>query len=158
MKTLLKIAHHYKTILLADEFILTGSTALKLMGFDVSVKDLDIILVKPNAWTLEVLQHLENANPPKNLLNYPQNPAGKKIFRFIHDGTMVDVFIHDQNSDSNITTNCGLKIASLSHIIDAKLRMGRPKDWIQLLNLGRGIMSDVRFNEYIYSHANHVSY
>jgi hypothetical protein len=145
----LKIAHHFKLVLPAEDFILTGTFALSKIGFDVKVKDLDIILVNPTQSTLEVLESLEKSNPPKNLLNYPTTLENKRIFRFIYEGIEVDVFIYKNSVSTNIQTNCGIKVAGLKHIVKAKKDMGRPKDIVQLLNLSRNIITEEEFNSYV---------
>lgn len=145
----LKIAHHFKLVLPAEDFILTGTFALSQMGFGIKVKDLDIVLINPTQSTLEVLESLEKSNPPKNLLDYPTTLENKRMFRFIHEGIEVDVFIYRDKIPTVIQTQCGLKIAPLYHIIQAKKVLGRPKDYIQLLSLSRKIMSDDEFNSYV---------
>lgn len=145
----LKIAHHFKMVLPAEDFILTGTFAVSQMGLNVKTKDLDIILVNPKPSSLEVLESLEKANPPKNLLNYPTPLENKKVFRFIHDGVGVDVFIYDTKVPSNIQTGCGLKIASLEHIVRAKKDLGREKDYLQLLSWGRKFISPDEFDSFL---------
>jgi hypothetical protein len=145
----LKIAHHFKLVLPAEDFILTGTFALQKLGFDVKVKDLDIILVNPKKSTLETLETLEKANPPKNLMNYPVPIENKKIFRFIHDGIEVDVFIYNGILLTETQTQCGLKLALFNHIVKAKKELGRPKDIIQLLKLSKDIITDEEFNSYL---------
>ena len=145
----LKIANHLKLVLPAEDFILTGSYALQKMGFDTKSKDLDIILVNPPQSTLDVLETLQNSNPPKNLLNCSYNSNSNKLFRFVHDGVGVDVFIYTNTVITEIQTQCGLKLASLNHIITAKKSMGRPKDMLQLVKLKRDIITDGEFNNYI---------
>jgi hypothetical protein len=145
----LKIAHHFKLVLPAEDFILTGTFALQKLGFDVKVKDLDIILVNPKQSTLETLAALEKANPPKNLLDYPTPLENKKIFRFIYEGVEIDVFIHKNLTVTGIQTECGLKLAPLNHIVNAKKSLGRAKDVVQLLKLSRNIITDEEFNSYV---------
>ena len=145
----LKIAHHFKLVLPAEDFILTGTFALQKMGFNVRTKDLDIILVNPKQSTLELLESLEKANPPRNLLDYPTQLENKGIFRFIHEGVEVDVFIHRNPTVTESQTQCGLKLASLKHIVKAKKDLGRPKDIVQLLKLSRDIITDEEFNSYV---------
>lgn len=145
----LKIAHHFKLVLPAEDFILTGTFALQKMGFDIRSKDLDIILVNPKQSTLELLETLEKANPPRNLLDYPTPLENKGIFRFIHDGVEVDVFVYRKDLPSEIQTQCGLKLASLKHIVKAKKDLGRTKDMVQLLKLSRNIITDEEFNSYV---------
>lgn len=145
----LKIAHHFKTVLLAEDFILTGSFALNQLGFDIKAKDLDIVLVNPKGSTLEVLEELEKANPPKNLISYTLPLNIKQTFRFMYDGIGVDVFIHKNLIVSTTQTKCGLTIAPISHIVKAKKDLNRPKDMIQLINLSKTIISDEEFNSYV---------
>lgn len=145
----LKIAHHFKLVLPAEDFLLTGTFALQKMGFNIRSKDLDIILVNPKQSTLELLESLEKANPPKNLLDYPTPLENKGIFRFIHDGVEVDVFIHRKLTVTETQTQCGLKLAPLNHIVKAKKDLGRPKDMVQLLKLSNDIITDNEFNSYV---------
>jgi hypothetical protein len=121
----LKIAQHFKLVLPAEDYLLTGSFALSLMGFSTKVKDFDIVLVNPKDSTLEVLETLEKENPPKNLINYPQPLNTKRIFRFMYEGVEVDVFVYRGSVKSDLQTQCGIKLASLQHIIKAKKDMNR---------------------------------
>lgn len=145
----LKIAHHFKAILLADDFIITGTLALSQMGFTTTVKDLDIILINPKQHTLEVLENLEKTNPPKNLVSYPTSIENKRIFRFVYEGVNIDVFIHPSSISSAIQTKCGLNITPLYHIVSAKKYLARPKDIIQLLKLSNEIITDDEFKNYV---------
>jgi hypothetical protein len=148
----LKIVNTLKLVLPAEDFILTGSTALSYLGFTINPKDLDIILVSPPTTTLKVLENLEKSNPPKNLIRYPIDLENKKIFRFIYDGIGVDVFIEENPVKSFIRTECGVKITPLNYIIAAKMRLGRPKDMIQLLKLRDDIITDEIFKQYLKFH------
>jgi hypothetical protein len=146
----LRIASHFKTVLQAEDFLITGTLALKLMGFNIkSVKDLDIILVKPKSSTLDVLQALEISNPPRNPSTYPVPIEAKQVFRFMHDGLSIDVFIKDINFKDALQTGDGIKIAPLNHIVEAKKSMRRPKDMVQLLALRGTIISDTEFQSYV---------
>jgi hypothetical protein len=145
----LKIAHHLKLVLPAEDFILTGTLALHKMGFGLKPKDLDIILVNPKQSTIDILDALETENPPKNLIKYPTPLEYKTIFRFTYDDVEIDVFIHKNQIITETQTQCGLKLASLKHIIEAKKAFGRPKDMLQLLKLSRSIINETEFNNYV---------
>lgn len=146
----LRIASHFKTILQAEDFLITGTHALKLMGFNIKqVKDLDIILVKPKSSTIDVLQALEVSNPPKNLSTYPVPLEGKMLFRFMHEGVSIDVFIRNEGFKYALQTKSGISIAPLDHIISAKKSMRRPKDMVQLLALRNTIISSSEFSSYV---------
>jgi hypothetical protein len=145
----LKIAHHFKTVLPAEDFLLTGSFALSKLGLKVKSKDLDLMLVKPKESTLQVLKDLEKENPPKNLINYPVSLKNRQLFRFMYEGTEVDVFIYHYSVPSDVQTKCGLKLASIQHIIKAKKDLNRPKDILQLMSLSKSIINDTEVNEYL---------
>lgn len=145
----LKIAHHYKTVLPAEDFILTGAYAVSQMGLNVKSKDLDIILVKPKPSSLEVLERLEKENPPKNLISYPTALKNKRLFRFMHEGVGVDVFVYDSKVSTNIQTKCGLNVATLEHIISAKKNLGREKDYLQLLSWSKKLISSDEFDSFL---------
>jgi hypothetical protein len=145
----LETAHYLKTILMAKDFILTGTLALSEMGFKIPIKDLDIVLVKPEASTLEILQSLQTNYPPKNLIDYPQPLADKSMFRFVIEGVGVDVFIKNDIIVTNIQTKCGIKLAPINHIVEAKKFFGRPKDIVQLLSLSRNLITQEEFDKYI---------
>jgi hypothetical protein len=147
----LRIASRYKALLQAEDFLITGTLALKLMGFNIkSVKDLDIILVKPKRSTLDILQTLEDLDPPKNLLNYPVvKMVDKQVFRFMHGDLSIDVFIKDNYFKDTLQTGDGIKIAPLNHIVEAKKSMRRPKDVFQLLALRSTILNDTELQSYL---------
>jgi hypothetical protein len=145
----LKIAHYFKTVLPAEDFLLTGSFALSKLGLKVKSKDLDLMLVKPKESTLQVLRDLEKENPPKNLINYPVSLKNRQLFRFMYEGTEVDVFIYHHSVPSDVQTKCGLKLASIQHIIKAKKDLNRPKDILQLMSLSKSIINDTEVNEYL---------
>jgi hypothetical protein len=149
IETQLKIAQHFKTVLFADDFVITGSVALTLLGFNVpNVKDIDIILVNPTEQTRELLVKLQQENPPKNLSPYPTSD----VYRFIHDGVEMDVFVKSKPfQDSPVYSQSGIKIAPISHIVKWKLAMNRSKDYIQLYRLAKQIMSATVFNDFLSS-------
>ena len=146
----LRIASRYKALLQAEDFLITGTLALKLMGFNIkSVKDLDIILVKPKRSTLDILQTLENLYPPRNPSPYPVPMEAKQVFRFMHGDLSIDVFIKDNYFKDTLQTGDGIKIAPLNHIMEAKKSMRRPKDVFQLLALRSTILNDTELQSYL---------
>ena len=146
----LRIASLCKALLQAEDFLITGTLALKLMGFNIkSVKDLDIILVKPKRSTLDILQTLENLYPPRNPSPYPVPMEAKQVFRFMHGDLSIDVFIKDNYFKDTLQTGDGIKIAPLNHIVEAKKSMRRPKDVFQLLALRSTILNDTELQSYL---------
>lgn len=146
----LRIASLCKVLLQAEDFLITGTLALKLMGFNIkSVKDLDIILVKPKRSTLDILQTLENLYPPRNPSTYPVPMEAKQVFRFRHGDLSIDVFIKDNYFKDTLQTGDGIKIAPLNHIVEAKKSIRRPKDVFQLLALRSTILNDTELQSYL---------
>lgn len=130
----LEIAKHYKTLLPCEQFFVTGSTALAyhgLVGFD-SVSDLDIVLVNPSEGAKELLSRLQTANPANT------KPGGKSEAKFIfmHEGVKIDIFAENEVSIGLLSCE-GIEFSSIRHIIAAKKRINRMKDFIQLRNLSR---------------------
>jgi len=146
MKKLLKLASHFKTVLPAEDFILTGSVALNMMGFKSNPKDLDLILFKPTSGTLEVLKDLVKKYPPKTKGSYPNNGH---VYRFTHDDVEIDVFITSGKIESELYTGDKIKIYPLDKIVQAKILMNRPKDYIQLLKMSKQIISENQFERYV---------
>jgi hypothetical protein len=151
MEDKLKIAQHYKTILQAEGFVLTGSTALNLLGFGNNSDDLDLILINPLPHTFGILESLEKENPIPNKIDYPGPVENRGIFQFTHNGIKIDVFICGSDQLSPISTNSGMMVAQLKSIVKAKLSYNRPKDYVQLLKLRNSILSDDQFKTYINS-------
>lgn len=121
MKNKIELAKHYEKLLTAEQFIVTGSTALELHGLDVHSDDLDIILVNPSA---ECQESLRKLNTLKG------DYAGGCACQFESGGTKIDIFI-----ESKPKTCCsydGIQINPVKDIVAAKNRIGRPKDVDQL--------------------------
>ena len=63
----LEIIKHYQTIFSCDQFILTGSTALKFHGLVDSASDIDIILVNPTEECKKIIEKLEEKSNKQEL-------------------------------------------------------------------------------------------
>lgn len=132
------------TILGAETFILTGTTALAyhgLMNFE-SAKDLDILLIKPTPAAIEVLKSFQSANPSSKF-----KQGGPVDYSFYYEGVKIDVWILLTYQDGHWTlTQDGIRLASIQSIVDAKIKIGRAKDWIQLMQLSKKIFNPSDFN------------
>ena len=134
-----------KTVLNCEQFVLTGSTALVELGFDVKSDDLDIILVKPTKESQDILaKYSENYKADKEVLNYGDSELG---YMFKKDGVKVDIFVASKRVDC--VEGSLVDIAKVSHIVKAKKDIGRAKDFMQLMKLSRSIMHPSEFNKYI---------
>lgn len=121
MKHKFELAKHYEKLLTAEQFIVTGSTALKIHGLDVHSDDLDIILVKPSA---ECQESLRKLNTLKG------DYAGGCACQFESGGVKIDIFIESKTKDC--CRYDGIQISPIKDIVAAKNRIGRPKDVDQL--------------------------
>ena len=130
----LEIAKHYKTLLPCEQFYVTGSTALAYHGLVElnSATDLDIILVNPTEAAKELLSRLQTANPAHT------KPGGKAEVNYIfkHEDVKVDIFVQAEKVDGLLSCD-GIQFSSVKHIVAAKKRINRMKDFIQLRNLSR---------------------
>lgn len=130
----LEIIKHYQTIFSCEQFILTGSTALKLHGLVDSSSDIDIILIKPSEECINILEKLEEKSNLKK--NYPST----NFFMFYHEGVKIDVFI--ENEKIECCTFDDILISPIKKIIDAKKKMARLKDIAQLRKIAASIITD----------------
>lgn len=124
MKNKIELAKHYEKLLTAEQFIVTGSTALELHGLDVHSDDLDIILVKPSSECQESLRKLDTLKGTYE---------GGCACQFESAGIKIDIFIESKPKDC--CRHDGLQINPIKDIVAAKNRIGRPKDVAQLRSL-----------------------
>ena len=141
----LEIVKHYQTIIECEQFLLTGSLALNLIGFNCLVKDIDIKIVNPSEHSLTMLKNLEKEFPPSRPSLYPDN----NTIRFTHEGIGIDVFIEKEKIKTSITTKYNIELAPLNHIVKAKKSMNRAKDILQLRNLSKEILSNEEMNKFM---------
>jgi hypothetical protein len=159
-----------KTILSAQDFIVTGSFVLSEFGLidKKKVSDLDIILVKPEKSTIETINRFMTDFPaktkPKITESLPklevddddeveEKPKLKKVAQkphsdvsaiFMFDKVKIDVFVMDSCSYGFITVD-GLKYTTIDSIIKAKKSYGRMKDWLQLRDMARNFFKEEEF-------------
>lgn len=135
-----------KTLLECEQFVVTGSQALVLMGLAESAADLDIILINPTPATKDVLVRLAEQYPAPTKFEY----VDKGII-FMHEGVKIDVFFLDKKIETSIQTNYGVDLNPINKIVLAKKTYNRTKDWLQLRNLSRKILSNEEFNSFLNS-------
>jgi len=145
--TKLEIAKHFKDLVECEQFVLTGSMALNYLGFKVTEKDVDIVLIKPSEESLKTLRKLAEVNPPSN----PGNYTNPDMVRLKFDNTDIDFFVlKDKIKDPMILEN-GIIINSLNRIVQAKKDQNRSKDWMQLMALSRQIVTDKEVENHVNS-------
>ena len=142
----LEIIKHYQTIFACDQFILTGSTALKFHGFDVnSASDIDIILINPTEDCKTILEKLQEKSNKKNTY------GGSVAYMFEHEGVKIDIFIQHEKIDC-CSYEC-VFINPIKKIVEAKKNIGRTKDFAQLSKIASSILTEKELMNYIESKA-----
>lgn len=144
-----EIVKHYQTLLTCEQFLLTGSKALSLMGLvdTNNVGDIDIILVNPTDEAKSILARLQKDNPAKT----KPISGGKVAYIFMHEGIKVDVFIEDKMVRTVLNAD-GILLNPADRIVQAKKKSDRLKDWIQLRKIANKIVSAGEFESYLDSH------
>jgi hypothetical protein len=129
-----------KTLLPASDFIITGSYVLSQYGLmpKEMVKDIDIILVKPEPTAVNNMVNFQKDFPAKT------KPIKSDFFIFMFDDIKIDVFVDDNFKESTLLID-GIKHANISYIIKAKMTIGRMKDWLQCRDMARLIFKQEDF-------------
>jgi hypothetical protein len=132
----IKIIKHFQTILICEQFILTGSTALKYLGLVDKSNDIDIILVNPSSECLEILKKLELEYTGKS----KQEQYSDSPIQIMYGGIKLDFFIHTEKIDC--CTYKGIDLNPIKSIILAKKNMSRMKDLKLLLSIANSIITE----------------
>lgn len=142
----LEIIKHYQTIFSCDQFILTGSIALKFHGLDIdSASDIDIILVNPTEECKKIIEKLEKKSNRRN--TYKLNDA----YFFEHEGVKIDIFI--KTTKMNCCSYEGVFINPIKNIVEAKKKLARTKDFAQLRKIASSIFTEKELIAYLDSRA-----
>jgi hypothetical protein len=135
-----EIIKHYKALLPCEQFVVTGGYALQRIGLKEKSGDIDIILVNPTNEAKSTLERLVKEYPAKST-------GSENLAIFMHEQTKIDVF--EEKSRIETLTVDGFEISTVKRIFDAKKRMSRPKDWMQLLNMSRRIVTEQEFYNHV---------
>ena len=129
---------HFKKLLTCEQFIITGSYALKQLGLVTTVKDLDIILVRPSDETVSILTKLHT---PRFVTDYPPS---KTQYRVLFGDVEVDFFTKDSKQKTiRIEIENELYDISLpSNIAKAKRDLNSLKQIIQLKKIAELFYTD----------------
>lgn len=114
-----------KQLFVCEQFVVTGSYAMRRMGFTNTVKDLNIILVNPIPTTKEILKTMSIPQPVES--HYPTDPDHYNIDM---SGVKVDVWVRGVIVPS-IALADGFEINQVRGIIDAKKSFHSLKHLIQ---------------------------
>ena len=157
-----KVILTLKTMLPAKQFIVTGSWVLAEYGLVPynKVRDLDIILIAPEPAAIEIINRFMKDSPAPTTKNFQEltvenpNAGVKKAVQsnlqaiFMFDITKVDIYIEPTFSEPTLLVN-GLEYTTVPHILQAKKRYGRMKDWLQCRDIARLFFKTEDFTERI---------
>jgi len=114
-----------------DQFILTGSTVLQILGLTTNSDDIDIVLKNVKEDTIELLKRQVKDYPVhKTETNQRLEKDGVFVFRF--NGTKVDVFTRDPKDYNSTLQFEGITISPVKSIVEAKKGYHRVKYLLQL--------------------------
>ena len=117
---------HFKN----ENIMVTGSIALDVQGVSNRIAhDVDFIIkMDEQAW--RCLKLIEAINLDDDEVNYDL-PERKKMIILNVDGLILNIWKYDDESDWSETKDAetGVYVATVNHIIDAKKKYGRDKDF-----------------------------
>lgn len=138
------ICKELKTMFPADKFIITGSLALA--KYDLinaeKVGDIDIILVNPTEEALSLAKRMQEDFPAST----HASEDSELLAIFMKSGYKVDIYKGVNEPSLEIG---GLLYATIPHIIAAKQRINRMKDWVQLRKISRLFFKGESFINYL---------
>lgn len=122
---------HFKN----ENIMVTGSIALDAQGLltDRIAHDVDLIIkMDEQAWRcLKLIEAINLADDEtKALKDYDTQTRKKMIFLNV-DGLILNIWKYDEESDWSETKDAetGVYVATVNHIIEAKKKYGRDKDF-----------------------------
>ena len=152
IKQMPSIYDHFSRIIKCDEMIVTGSAALHTYGLATKVSDIDIIVVRATTEAIEILKKLQEAEESKHLIIEYEGVRNEELIRIMFNGIKIDFFIVPV-TEEHLTLANGVRIATISRIINAKKGHNRFKDWFQLIHLAKQFATESEFHKFINSEA-----
>ena len=133
-----------KVMFPAREFIITGSFALAkycMLPME-TVKDIDVILMDPTQEALDLAKRMQEEFPAGT----SASTEGDLIAIFSKSGYKIDIF---KGRDEPSIEISGINYATIPHIISAKKRINRMKDWLQLRKMARMFFIQKEFETFL---------
>lgn len=125
-------ALHFKP----ENIMVTGSIALDAHGIlpkNRNVHDVDFIIkMDKNSWgCLKLIEAMNDPEDDETKPGYVSEARKNTIFFKLKDGLVINIWRYDSGSDwSDIKdAETGVYVATVDHIIKAKKKYGRPKDF-----------------------------
>ena len=128
-----------------ENIMVTGSIALDMQGVSNRVAhDIDLI-IKMDEQTWRCMKLLEAINLADDEVKAPKDydsQARKKMIFLNIDGLVLNIWKYDEESDwSEIKdAETGVYVATVNHIIKAKKKYGRDKDFKDIYEIIKGLV------------------
>ena len=133
---------HFKN----ENIMVTGSIALDAQGLltDRIAHDVDLIIkMDEQAWRcLKLIEAINLADDEdKAPKDYDTQTRKKMIFLKV-DGLVLNIWKYDEESDWSETKDVetGVYVATVNHIIEAKKKYGRDKDFKDIYEIVKGLL------------------
>ena len=139
VKTLKEL--HFKP----ENIMVTGSIALDMQGISNRVAhDIDLI-IKMDEQTWRCMKLLEAINLADDEVKAPKDydsPERKKMIFLNVDGLVLNIWKYDEESDWSCIkdSETGVYVATVNHIIEAKKKYARDKDFKDIYEIIKGLV------------------
>ena len=135
----IKTLEQLKAIFTAEQFVITGSTAVRLLGFKTKngSKDIDIVLYNPTDSCRAKLKEFQEQFPADRTNSY----TGVDFFQFVYNDIKFDIFIDAERQKTDLSYK-GFLISTMDALVRAKKSYSSPKHIFQMMNWRDQIISD----------------
>lgn len=133
---------HFKN----ENIMVTGSIALDEQGLltDRITHDVDLIIkMDEQAWRcLKLIEAINLDDDEDKVSKDYDSPERKKMILLNVDGLILNIWKYDEGTDwSEIKdAETGVYVATVNHIIDAKKKYGRDKDFKDIYEIIKGLV------------------
>ena len=133
---------HFKN----ENIMVTGSIALDTQGLltDRIAHDVDLIIkMDEQAWRcLKLIEAINLADDEDKIPKDYDTQTRKKLIILNVDGLILNIWKYDDESDWSETKDAetGVYVATVNHIIEAKKKYGRDKDFKDIYEIIKGLV------------------
>ena len=133
---------HFKN----ENIMVTGSIALDAQGLltDRIAHDVDLIIkMDEQAWRcLKLIEAVNLADDEDKVSKDYDSPERKKMILLKVDGLILNIWKYDKESDWSCIkdSETGVYVATVNHIIEAKKKYARDKDFKDIYEIIKGLV------------------
>lgn len=127
-----------------ENIMVTGSIALDAQGLltDRIAHDVDLIIkMDEQTWRcMKLLEAINQSDYEKELKDYPESEERKNTIFLNTDGLILNIWRYDGEWSDIKETETGVYVATVEHILNAKKKYARPKDYQDISALCKKIL------------------